>query len=229
MFDTSHPSNGWVQQATCPGLPRTNPATAVVGGQLYIFGGNTGNDNSTGEGCDVVDDWKYNPSTNSWTQLQDMPVACGTFTGCGQMAFDDRYVLMVGTYQYANYLALDGSVKPAYGTVDKADPSQPYYSSVFVYDTLLGTFGTATMLPVNNCCPVTAINGDEIYMIGNEIPAGSVVEGESYGHVPALYLTGVISVVPEPGTFGLLSIAVLCLLGYGWRWRTRQHARAIAH
>jgi N-acetylneuraminic acid mutarotase len=208
MLDTNHLGAGWTQLAQCPGTPRMSAATGVVNGKLYVLGGNTGGDNQTGTNANVVDNWQYDPVMNSWQRLQDMPVACGAFSNA-QTTFNDRYILMVGGYQYSEVMRSDGSIVPNYGTLSQHDPGD-YYSDIFVYDALLGKFGTATMLPLNNCAPVTVIEGNTIHMIGNECDA-TVIDGRPYEHLPALYLAGTISVVPEPATSSM--VITLVLLG----------------
>jgi hypothetical protein len=191
----------------CPGTPRMSPATGAVNGNVYVLGGNTGTDNPTGTNCNVVDDWMYDPSANTWSRLQDMPVANGAFAST-QAVFHDRYILMVGGYQYQNVIGPDGSIRPSYGTPSKHDPDCDYYSDVFVYDAVQNRFGAATMLPLNNCSPGIMIDGDTIHMIGNECE-GAVVEGQPYDHVPALYLTGTITIA-EPATSSMMVLLMLC-------------------
>jgi len=60
---------------------------------------------------------------------------------------------------------------------------------VFVYDTNTDSFGTADPLPLNNNLPMSVLRGDRLYLIGGET-AGSVVEGEHFGHHPDLLLIG---------------------------------------
>jgi N-acetylneuraminic acid mutarotase len=217
-IDTNNLSAGWQELAQCPGTPRFTAATAAVNGKIYVIGGNTGMDNSTGgEYTTVVDDWRYDPATNAWSRLQDMPVASSAYPA-GQTVFDNRYMIMAGGAPLNTITNPDGSTRAGYGTATKHDPGYDYYSDVFVYDTLLGKFGTATMLPLNNCAPMTAVVGNHIYMVGSETD-GAFVDGKPYGHLPTLFLTGTISVVPEPSALCLSIIAAVSLLWYGWAKR----------
>ncbi len=222
-LDTNNLGAGWQELAQCPGTPRWAAAAAAVGGKLYLFGGATGNDNLSGGYCTVVDNWQYDPATDAWQRLRDLPVASGNFP-TGEIVFSDRYILLVGGYQYGKVLNPDGTLGLPYGTPSKAYPNDAYYSDIKVYDTSTGLFGTATGLPVNNNLARTVVQGDQIHLIGDEVggtyPNFETVEGEPFFKHPDLYLTGTIRTVPEPGTLGLLGTAAAGLLLYGWRkWR----------
>lgn len=218
VLDTNKLDAGWQSLAACPGTPRMVQATATVGGSLYVIGGATGNDNSTEGYATVVDNWKYDPATNAWTRIRDMPVSTGNFPS-GSIVYDDRYVMLIGGAQYANVIGPDGSVTSPYGTVSKYYPENVYNSDVFVYDTQTDMFGTATGLPLNNNLPMTVVEGNRIHLIGGEI-GGCTIDGELYGHHPELYLIGTIQAVPEPGSLGLLGAAtagmLLCRLKAVW-------------
>lgn len=214
VLDTNNLSAGWQACSPCPGTPRFVQATANVGGKVYVIGGATGNDNSTGGYATVVDNWQYDPESDQWSRLRDLPVASGNFPS-GSVVYNDRYVMLVGGAQYTNVIGPDGSTTLPYGTVSKFYPDNPYNSDIFVYDTLTNLFGTATGLPLNNNLPMTVVEGNRIHMIGGEI-GGAVIAGELYGHHPELYLVGTIQTVPEPGTLGLLGIATAGGLVYGW-------------
>lgn len=197
VLDTAKLSDGWKELPACPGTPRWVAATAAVGGKLYVIGGATGNDNPTGSYCTVVDNWLFDPEKSAWTRLPDLPVASGNFPS-GQIVFADRYIMLVGGAQYGNVLGPDGQVRKAYGKPTKHYPEKDYFSDVFVFDTRTNRFGTATPLPLNNNLPMTLVEGNRIHLVGGET-AGSVFDGEHYGHHPDLYLVGTITKA-APGT-----------------------------
>ena len=227
VLDTNNLGAGWRELSACPGTPRFVQATAAVGGKLYVIGGATGNDNPTEKYATVVDNWQYDPATDGWSRIRDMPVSTGNFPS-GSIVYDNRYVMLVGGAQYDNVIGPDGSVTSPYGTVKKYYPENAYNSDVFVYDTQTNTFGTATGLPLNNNLPMTVVEGNRIHLIGGET-GGCTIEGELYGHHPELYLVGTIQAVPEPGTLGLLGAAtagaLLCRVKTAWdRRRTSTEA-----
>jgi len=193
-FDTQHPAAGWKELPACPGTPRFVHAVAAVKGVLYVIGGGTGNDNPSGQYCTVVDNWSFDPATARWQRLADTPIATGNFPA-GAIVFRDRYILLVGGYQYGKVLAPDGSVRPVYGKVTKYDPKNDYNSDLLVFDTQTGRFGTADPLPLCNNLPMAVVAEDTLHLIGGET-GGAAVEGELFGHHPDLYLTGRIRVLP---------------------------------
>jgi len=117
-------------------------------------------------------------------------VASGNFPS-GQIIAFDRYIVLVGGYQYAKVLGPDGSLKPPYGAVGKHYPNHEYCSDVFVYDVKRGKFGTGTSLPLNNNLPMTVVESDRIHLIGGET-GGATLDGEPFGHHPDLCLVGTI-------------------------------------
>jgi hypothetical protein len=180
----------WRERAPCPGTPRYVHAVAAAGGMIYCLGGATGSDNAAGTTCTVVDNWRYDPAADRWQPLADLPVASGNFPS-GAIVYRDRYLLLVGGYQYGTVLNPDGTTRPAYGMPTRHDPANAMCSDVFVYDTHAGAFGSADPLPLNNNLPMTVVAGDRIHLLGGEI-GGATIEGETFGHHPDLYLVGTI-------------------------------------
>jgi N-acetylneuraminic acid mutarotase len=190
VIDTKNLAAGWKMLSDLPGTPRFCGAFVPCGGKFYALGGATGDDNPTNKYATVVDNWLYDPASDSWGRLRDMPVASSNFPP-GQLLAFNRYILLVGGYQYENMIGLDGQPKPVYGKPFKHYTDRDYYSDIFVYDTKRNEFGTATPLPLNNAGPMTLVEGDHVHIIGGET-GGSEVEGEMFGHHPDLYLNGVL-------------------------------------
>jgi Uncharacterized protein conserved in bacteria len=69
VLDLNNMAAGWTNAAPTP-LPRCHFASACVAGKIYTFGGQTGHD---GPYADVKYVHMYDPSTDTWTQLNDMP------------------------------------------------------------------------------------------------------------------------------------------------------------
>lgn len=192
VFDAARPNAGWRELPPLPGTPRWVHAAAAVGNKIYVIGGATGN------GYTVVDNWVLDTSEHSWRRIRDLPVASGNFPA-GRIVVEDRYVLLVGGYQYGLIQNPDGSTRPVYGTPTKAFPDQGYFSDVWVYDTVTDLFGTATPLPVNNNLPASVVANGALHMIGGETPGGETVFGQSVDHNPDLYLIGDLHVRPAQG------------------------------
>ena len=195
VLDVGDLDSGWKALPRCPGTARWYPAVAAVGGQVYVLGGLSGSDNPSGQSCTVVDSWRYDPARSQWERLADLPIASGNFP-TGEIIYGDRYLVLVGGYQYESVLDPDGTIRPSYGRPYKHYKKKGYYSDVFVYDSASGVFGRADPLPLNNNMPVTVVRGNRIHMFGTETDE-AVVEGRFYTHRPNLYLLGTITPVVE--------------------------------
>ena len=156
-----------------------------MGGKAYVLGGATGSPYAT-----VVDNWVFDPKAETWSRLPDLPIASGNFP-CGAIAFKNRYILLIGGYQYNKVANPDGTTREPYGTAGRCNDEGTYYNDVFVYDTLKNTFGRADSLPLNNNLPMAVVHGNQLFLIGGETGT-AVVEGEFYGHHPELFLKGAI-------------------------------------
>jgi N-acetylneuraminic acid mutarotase len=185
VFDTAHPDAGWRRRADCPGTPRWVAAMAAVNGKIYLIGGATGSPY-----CTVVDNWLYDPDTDAWTRLRDLPIASGNFPN-GQIVFRDLYIVLGGGYQYGQVANPDGTTRDPYGTPRRFQDKGDYSNDMFVYDTRTGLFARADAMPLNNNMSMMVVHGNEVYTIGGET-GGAVVEGEFYGHHPELLLKGKI-------------------------------------
>ena len=189
-IDTASLTNGFRERAGCPGTPRFVAAMASVKGKLYVIGGAAGQDNPTSSYCTVVDNWCYDPQTDRWKRLSDTPIATGNFPS-GAIVFHDRYLLLIGGFQYRSVLNPDGTIRNSYGKPTKHYPDKDYFSDVLVYDTQTQAFGRATPMPLNNNLPMAVLNGDVLHLIGGET-GGAVVNGEPFAHHPDLYIVGKI-------------------------------------
>lgn len=189
-FDTAQPENGWHELARCPSTPRWVHAAAAVDDNVYILGGATGSDNDARTTYTVVDNWRYLPAADRWEKLADLPIASGNFPS-GAIVFADRYILLVGGYQYGAVLNPDDSTRPVYGEPTRHYADNPMASDIFVYDTQTGSFGRATSLPLNNNLPMTVLRDETLHLVGGEIQH-AVIDGEHFGHHPDLYLRGTI-------------------------------------
>ncbi len=195
VFNISFPQRGFRECAPCPGTPRFVAAMAAVGGKLYVIGGAAGQRNPTGTYCTVVDNWQYDPARDKWSRLRDTPIATGNFPA-GAIVWAERYILLIGGFQYANVMNPDGTLRPSFGHVTKHYPDKDYCSDVLVFDVKKRSFGRATPLPLNNNRPTAVLRGDVLHLIGGET-GGCVIDGEPYAHHPDLYLTGKLSKAPE--------------------------------
>ncbi len=202
-FDTEHPARGWVEKTPLPGAPRCLTGAAVVKGKLYVVGGVSML--TSGAYANVVDNWRYDPTSDDWTRLRDLPLSASG-SSSSSIVYKDRYLLLPAGYQYGVVLGTDGTETAAYGTPEtvkrtwKQHPSfetTHYYNHHYVYDTEEDLFGRATSLPFDDVASITVVRGDEMYIFPGET-GGFEWDGVYFGHHPEFVLKGKISTVVVP-------------------------------
>ena len=142
-----------------PGPARYAIAAAAAGGKVYAFGGNTINpreDNVRAES------YCYDPQTNQWSQVADLPLKR---YGAAAVGLDDRYLAVIGGYSLTRE---ERSSLPA---------TEGFLSDVLIYDTQENTYSHSTPLSVNKLYggayqgildPTVLKVGDDIYVVGGE-------------------------------------------------------------
>lgn len=192
VCDTEHLEDGWKELTSCPGTPRFVMAFQAVGGKLYLIGGATGDVVKEGQRygyCTVVDNWSYDPATDQWSRLRDLPVSSGNFPKSSNLVFQDRYLILPGGHQYTYVVNPDGTIRSSYGQAGRKRPESGLHNDVFVYDTQTNLFGRGDSLPIDNNLPMSVVHDDSLYMIGGETGGGEI-QGKYYGHHPDLLLIG---------------------------------------
>jgi len=115
ILDLANLAAGWVRGSDMPGSPRWCHSVTAVQGSIYVIGGATSN--ST-----VVDNWKYEPMASQWTRLPDLPISSGNFQTNGNNAFLDRYIILIGGYQYEHIYYPNGTYGLPYGQSQRMCP-----------------------------------------------------------------------------------------------------------
>ncbi|HRK35798.1 MAG TPA: kelch repeat-containing protein, partial [Candidatus Hydrogenedentes bacterium] len=195
VFDTDAPEKGWIEKSPLPGTPRCLTTAAPVDGKIYVVGGMSAMEN--GGYSNVVDTWRYDPASDAWDRLRDMPISASG-SSSSTIVYKNRYLLLPCGYQYGAVMRPDGSIENSYGTPEKVKrtwKSHPmfatthYYNHHFVYDTRTNLFGTATSLPTDDVATITVVEGDTVYMLPGET-GGFEWNGEYFGHHPEFVLIG---------------------------------------
>ena len=204
VLDTANLGAGWTRLADCPGVPKFDSGVAAAGGKIYQLGGIYAPLDKTGLDAyyNAVDSWSYDPASNQWTQLADMPDGANRRA----LTYDDRYIHLVAGATYTKTWNLDGTVTDAY------TDEWGFQKKVLSYDTMTGVLTTVDPLIEQTATASGAILGDTMYILGGE-------GGPRLFH-PATLQIGQIS-VPEPSTVVLLLCAGVCLLAFrrrlsGW-------------
>ena len=121
----------------------------LIGGMSFVPSANTTSpqsDSARPTPMTTVDNWRYDPKQVAWHRLPDLPVASGNFqtNGCvpsiqvseesfaspltrcahrPMTAYGDRYIILIGGYQYPNTYYVNKSVGSSYGTTQRMCPS----------------------------------------------------------------------------------------------------------
>jgi N-acetylneuraminic acid mutarotase len=103
------PAGGWQSQAPYP-IPIAGHAVAALGGRLYSFGGFS-------NGSRIRNAYRYDPATNSWTRLADLPAERAS---AGAVS-DGRYLYILGGVNNPNQ---------AQNTLYRYDPATDSYAAL---------------------------------------------------------------------------------------------------
>lgn len=132
----------WTSKAANP-TPRAEGFGAAVGGKMYTFGGYLNSQYKPSKVAHV-----YNPATNSWTKLNDIPLELTH----SATANDDRYIYVAGGYPPG----AQGPTGPQAFATDK----------VFRYDTTNDTWADLPKLPFARGSGQMALIGRTLYFFG---------------------------------------------------------------
>jgi len=186
VLDTRNPAAGWHRLADCPGVPKFDAGMAAAGGQVYVLGGIYAPVDRRGGPAylNAIDSWVYDPPTDKWSQLPDMPHGSNRRA----VTFAGRYILLLGGYKYGTTRLVDGTAVSAYSETERsADWKAFFETTVLVYDTVTGRLGAAAPLLDRTSWPSAAVDGNTVYCLGGE--------GGRLWH-PATFQIGTIA---EPG------------------------------
>jgi N-acetylneuraminic acid mutarotase len=187
VLDLSNTGAGWTTLAALPN-PRHHGAVKVWGGYIYYIGGQHGHDGGLTPQNDVH---RYNPATNMWEQMADMPAEPTDPTkmlgrnhhGFSTFLIGDRFVILGGqTYGYGDHAT----------------------NSIFAYTPATNTWETLGVL--DYCFAKAEPNGDPVdcrqhSAIGAYIDGvlyyGTGFKGHSQDDKRNLY-KGVLNIIPPP-------------------------------
>lgn len=175
VLDTRHPEAGWKRLADCPGVPQFDAAVAAAGGKVYRMGGvyaplDVGKDVPY---YNAVDSWAYDPATDRWSQLADMPPGSNRHA----LTYRDRYIVFLAGYRYARTRRLDGGVTDENTAARRAAEfkhesfmglGQYFEKTVLIYDTVTGRLSRGDPLIEQTSDPSATVLGDTLYSLGGE-------------------------------------------------------------
>ena len=184
VLNTKQLNKGWRRLADTPGSPRCFTSCAAAGGKVYLLGGLHFAINAF---HNVVDSWVYDPRSEQWSRLTDMPHGGNRRV----VAYNDRYLIMLGGHRYGTTWNVDGTVSEAHTPEEKALGEMKHHiePTVLVFDTRTNRIGTADPLLDKSSWPMATIRGNTIYCLGGE-------GGNRLWH-PATFQIGKIKVIQE--------------------------------
>ncbi|MFA6245196.1 MAG: hypothetical protein WC655_29910, partial [Candidatus Hydrogenedentales bacterium] len=187
VLDTAKLDEGWKRLTDCPGVPKFDSAVAAVGGKIYQLGGIFAPlAKKEAAYYNAVDSWSYDPASDQWTRLRDMPHGANRRA----LVYAGRYIVLIAGYKYPNTWNLDGTVTSAYSEDEKNRNWVSFFEkTVLVYDTQSGRLGTADPLLEQASIPSSTVVGDRMYCLGGE-------GGPRLFHPATLQIGTVVKVIP---------------------------------
>ena len=115
-LDLNNPDAGWKTLAPLPS-PRQHAGSAVFDGKIYYIGGQTGHDSKLTTKKDVH---SYDPATDTWTKMADMPAPEGT-NGRGHISSsvvvaNDRLLVLGGETSHGQRTSMVSAYTPTTNT-----------------------------------------------------------------------------------------------------------------
>ena len=170
----------WTQLPYCPGTPRMNHAMECINNKLYVLGGAMGGQSFPGilTYVTVLDNWLFDTKLSKWERLPNTPIISGNW--CYTSVYKNRYMFLVGGFGY-EASAIMAVIQPKNnsrkGMPFLTSPLQRavYSNGLLIFDVVRQRFFWTDPLPYNNNCPMTAIQGDTLYIIGGESGIGCVL------------------------------------------------------
>jgi hypothetical protein len=178
-------------------------------------------------------------TVNNTNSLAKAAIINGAVEGTGTGLTLTGYVKGVGTY--AGNVIFGGTYSPGLSPASVSLENMNLLSTSTLLVELAGT-SPGSQYDVINLSGVGNLSGTlDVELLGGFIPqlgnSFDIINGATFGtfgalslpslsgglswNTSGLYSSGVISVVPEPGTFSLLGVLGMCLGGYVWRKRRR--------
>jgi len=143
VLDLNNLDAGWETLAALP-TPRQHAGSAVFEGMIYYIGGQTGHDSKLTTKKDVH---RYDPATDSWTKMADLPAPEGT-NGRGHISSsiivaNDRLLVLGGETSHGHRTSMVSAYTPA-----------------------TNTWGNLTSLPAARYSGVAGFLGGNLYYTG---------------------------------------------------------------
>jgi N-acetylneuraminic acid mutarotase len=142
-LDLDDVATGWRTESTTP-MVRDHVASAVVGQTIYLFAGQTSDDQYAGPRAEM---WSFDTMTGVWSERAPLPAERG-HVDQSSVVWRDRYLVVAGGNQIA----------------DRWQDSAT--DEIFVYDTVTDTWFDAGTLPEGRFGSQVFLVGDQLHVLG---------------------------------------------------------------
>jgi N-acetylneuraminic acid mutarotase len=193
MLNLATNASSWTQLAMMPN-PRNHLGSAVYHGKIYVFGGQKEHDGKLVPQDDVH---MYDPATNTWTHVTDMPRAFNhihasvftygeyIFTVGGQInhnagTYRDVYAYHPTTNTWIRFTDIPaGRMSPVAGVIDGKMYVSGGNNSKTTYVANLPSQFVVNPPPIQYTLQLSAENGGTVNNIGGSYPAGTSLTAQA--------------------------------------------------
>jgi hypothetical protein len=166
---------GWQTLASLPN-PRQHAGSAVFDGKIYYFGGQKGHDSKLIPQDDVH---VYDPNTDTWTQLADMPVPLN-HTSSSVIVVNERILLLGGQTRHGSASNVVIAYTPASNTWETLTPlpaprnsgMAAYMNGMIYYST--GSSSKTTFRGLPNIGFNSFLEVENNYVVVAEVGTGAI-------------------------------------------------------
>lgn len=181
LFQYTVASDSWSQITTLPGTPRWSTDITCVNNEIYVLGGVSGNHisynvatNSNNQNIykTIIDNWKYNVDSNTWSRLSDTPLVIGNWMF---QHYYEGFIFLIGG---AGYYEIENNTEvtiPTNMNLPHSDLNVNvandylFTNNVYVYDTQHDTFIHSTPLPYDWNGATTWLKDSVLYLSAGEL------------------------------------------------------------
>lgn len=188
----------WQTISIFPGTPRINPSCSIINNEIFIIGGLYINPLWTYQSShvrfySVLDNWKFNLSSNQWSRLVDTPIHNGNFGSNHYNVYDNRFIILLGGAYFPKSIIYNNIIPTVRESTHTLPDFEVKLNTILIYDTLNNSFFQSNQ-PLFNYTnlPSYIINKNDLYALaGEQIPF--VFEKTYYGCQSDLFIHGKIT------------------------------------
>lgn len=192
VLDLSNLAGGWKTLAPLPN-PRQHAGSVVYGGKIYFIGGQHEHDAQLTTQKDVH---VYNPATNAWIKVADLPVPAGAngraHISSGVAVAGDRIIVLGGEIAHQNSINMVSAYSPATNSWTNLTPlPKARYSGVagYMIGNIFYTGGSKTNTTFKGV-PVTSSKSVSLLPLADAFVRDGNFAASNYGKDTSLIIKG---------------------------------------